>query len=164
MIYLLLAFLQQTSDSGITHSFLATGSETFIVGSQGQVSWTYPQSTRDGWVLPNGHLLLAVSKGKAYPSGAAVEIDREGKLLFEFKGTQSEVDTVQPLDTGNVLLTESGAHPRLLEVRPDGTVAFELALQCQTKNPHMETRMARKLPNGNYLVPHLLDRKIREYR
>ncbi len=28
----------------------------------------------------------------------------------------------------------------------------------------MQTRMARKLPNGNYLVPHLLAFKVKEYR
>ncbi len=27
----------------------------------------------------------------------------------------------------------------------------------------MQTRMARKLPNGNYLVPHLLAFKVKEY-
>ncbi len=164
MVLLLALLLQQQSETGITHSFLATGSETFIMSCDGKVAWTYPRSTRDGWVLGNGHLLLAVSKGKDYASGAIVEVDREGKVHFEFKGTQSEVDTVQPLDNGNVLLTESGAKPRLLEVKRDGTVAVEFALQCQTKNAHMETRMARKIANGNYLVPHLLDKVVREYR
>ncbi|GIT38773.1 MAG: hypothetical protein Ct9H300mP7_6940 [Verrucomicrobiota bacterium] len=28
----------------------------------------------------------------------------------------------------------------------------------------MQTRMARKLPNGNYLVPHLLAFKVKEYK
>lgn len=164
MIIALLFALQQVSDTGITHSFLATGGETYIVSGEGKVVWTYPRSTRDGWVLPSGHLLLAVSKGKDYPSGALVEIDRDQKVLFEFKGSQSEVDTCQLLENGNFLLTESGAKPRLLEVRRDGTVAVDVPLQCQTKNAHMETRMARKLPNGNYLVPHLLDKAVREYR
>ena len=161
---ILALLLQQQSESGITHSFLATGSETFIVAADGSISWTYPASTRDGWVLPNGHLLLAVSKGKEYPSGAVIDVDREGKKHFEFKGSQSEVDTVQPLENGNILLTESGAKPRLLEVKRDGTIAVEVALQCQTKNAHMETRMARKLASGNYLVPHLLDKVVREYK
>jgi len=164
MILLWATLLQQASESGVTHSFLATGTETFIVSSENRITWTYPRSTRDGWVLPNGHLLLAVSKAKEYPSGAVVETDREGKIHFEFKGTQSEVDTVQSLENGNILLTESGAKPRLLEVKRDGTIAVEVALQCQTKNAHMETRMARKLANGNFLVPHLLDKVVREYR
>jgi len=32
--------------------------------------------TRDGEVLPNGNLLLTLSKTKAYPGGAVVEITR----------------------------------------------------------------------------------------
>ena len=67
-------------------------------------------------MLPSGNLLLAVSKGKDYPSGAVVEVDADGKTVFEFKGTQSEVDTVQLLPNGNLMLTESGKTPRLLEI------------------------------------------------
>lgn len=147
----------------IKHGFLATGNETFVVDEGGKTTWTYPQSTRDGWLLDNGHFLLALSKSKAYPGGAAVEVDRDGKTLFEFKGTQSEVNTVQPLDGGNVLLTEAGAKPRLLEVGRDGKVVVDVPLQAQTKDLHLQTRMARKLANGNYLVPQLLDRVVREY-
>ena len=38
-----------------------------------------------------------------------------------------------------------------------------MPLQAQTKDHHLQTRMARKLPNGNYLVPQLLDKVVREY-
>jgi hypothetical protein len=142
------------------HSFLATGGETRIV-EKGQVTWTYPGSTRDGWV--NGdRILLAVSKSKAYPGGAVVEVDRTGKLHFEFKGTQSEVDTVQALPNGNLLLTEAGPKPRLLEITREGNTVVEIALPSQKGNPHMQQRMSRKTDRG-YLVPHLLDRVIREY-
>src|SRR5580765_5752208 len=71
----------------ITHSFLATGAETRIVSDNGQILWQYPRSTRDGWVLPNGNVLLAFSKDKDYPSGAVAEVTRDGKVVFEFKGT-----------------------------------------------------------------------------
>jgi hypothetical protein len=147
----------------ITHGFLATGGETFIVDDAGKTTWKYPHSTRDGWVLDNGNVLLALSKSKTYPSGAVVEVDRDGKTLFEFKGTQAEVNTVQPLGDGKVLLTEAGDKPRILEVGRDGKVIAEVPLDAQTKDHHMQTRMTRKLPNGNYLVPQLLDKVVREY-
>ena len=35
--------------------------------------------------------------------------------------------------------------------------------RAQTKDLHLQTRMARKLANGNYLVPQLLDKVVREY-
>ena len=146
----------------ITHSFLATGGETYILDGDGQVTWSYPKSTRDGWVLPNGNVLLALSK--ANDGGSVVEVTREGKTVFEFKGTQSEVNTAQALENGNILLTEAGAKPRLLEVTRDGKIAVEVALQAQTKDHHLQTRMARKLKNGNYLVPQLLDKVVREYQ
>ncbi len=147
----------------VKHAFLATGGETFINDESGKAVWKYPQSSRDGWVLDTGNVLLALSKSKEYPGGAAVEVDRDGKVLFAFKGTQSEVNTVQPLGDGKVLLTEAGNQPRILEVGRDGKVIAEVPLQAQTKDHHLQTRMTRKLASGNYLVPQLLDRVVREY-
>ena len=40
---------------------------------------------------------------------------------------------------------------------------MDVPLQAQTKDHHLQTRMARKLANGDYLVPQLLDRVVREY-
>lgn len=159
------AVLAQASPAAepIQHAFLAAGAETFIVDEAGKVTWSYPHSSRDGWVLENGNVLLALSKDKAYPGGAAVEVNRDGKVLFEFKGAQSEVNTVQPLGDGRLLLTEAGAKPRILEVDRSGKVVAEIPLQAQTKDHHLQTRMTRKLANGNYLVPQLLDKVVREY-
>jgi hypothetical protein len=106
---------------------------------------------------------FVVSKGKEYPGGAVVEVTREGKKVFEWKGTQDEVNTVQPLENGHVLLTEAGDKPRLLEVDREGRILVEVPLKAQTKDHHLQTRMARKLENGNYLVPQLLDKVVREY-
>ncbi len=146
----------------ITHSFLTTGGETYLQDGDGKVVWSFPKSTRDGWVLPNGNLLLAVSRSN--DGGSVVEVTREGKTVFEFKGTQSEVNTVQALENGNILLTEAGDKPRLLEVTREGKIAVEVPIQAQTKDHHLQSRMARKLANGNYLVPQLLDKVVREYQ
>ena len=147
----------------VTHTFLATGADTRIVAADGSVLWKYPKSTRDGWVLPNGNVLLAVSKDKEYPGGAAVELTREGKLVFEWRGTQAEVNTVQALPEDRFLVSEAGPKPRLLELDRAGRTRLEIPLTCQNTNHHMESRMARKLPNGHYLVPQLLDKVVREY-
>jgi hypothetical protein len=147
----------------ITHSFLATGNETIILDGAGKVTWRYPAGSRDGWVLADGNVLLALSKSKEHPGGAVAEVTRDGKVVFEWKGTQAEVNTVQPLEGGKVLLTEAGDKPRLLEVDRQGKIVVEVPLQAQTKDTHLQTRMARKLANGNYLVPQLLDRVVREY-
>jgi hypothetical protein len=147
----------------IRHGFLATGGETFITDAAGKTTWSYPHPSRDGWALGNGNVLLALSRSKTYPGGAVVEVDRAGKVVFEFKGSQSEVNTVQPLGDGRVLLTEAGDKPRVLEVDRAGKVLAEVPLRAQTKDHHLQTRMTRKLAGGNYLVPQLLDRVVREY-
>src|SRR5438552_739333 len=65
----------QKSETGITHSFLVTGGETYILSDDSKIIWKYPANTRDGWVLENGHILLAVTKSKEYPHGGIVEVD-----------------------------------------------------------------------------------------
>jgi hypothetical protein len=147
----------------IRHGFLATGGKTYILDGEGHQIWSYPEGTRDGWVLPNGHVLLALSKSKRHPGGAVIEADREGHTRIRFEGTQSEVNTVQPLDDDRILLTEAGDRPRLLEIDRSGAVVVEVPIKAQTGDHHLQTRMARKLPNGHYLVPQLLDKVVREY-
>ncbi|HXJ76758.1 MAG TPA: hypothetical protein VNM37_28130, partial [Candidatus Dormibacteraeota bacterium] len=69
----------------------------------------------------------------------------------------------QALPDDKFLVSEAGAKPRLLEIDRNGQVHLEIPLRCQNTNHHMESRMARKLANGNYLVPQLFDKVVREY-
>jgi hypothetical protein len=162
LLCLLLASLTLTAaDQPAGRSFLMLGGITQIVDASGKATWKYPAVTRDGEVLPNGNLLLTLSKTKAYPGGAVVEVTRDQKVVWEYKGTQTEVNTAVLLDNGNILLTEAGNNPRLLEVARDGSIKVEIPLGCQITNHHMQSRMARKLPNGHYLVPQ--EKTVREY-
>ncbi len=135
--------------------------------SQETVEWSYPASSREGWVLPNGNLLLALSKGNLTPHGAAVEIKRgeqsEDAIVWRYDGVQDEVNSIHKTPQGTYVLTEAGPHPRLLEIDSDGNVQIEFPLVCQKTNSHMQTRMARKQLDGTYLVPHLLDFAIIRY-
>lgn len=158
-----LLVLRVAAGEQITHGFLETGAQTRIVSETGKTIWEYPRGTRDGWVLGNGDLLLTISKDRDYPGGGVVEVTREGKTLFEFKGTQAEVNTSQLLPDGNIMLTEAGDKPRILEVNRAGKILIEVPISCQLTNHHMQSRMTRKLANGNYLVPQLLDKVVREY-
>ena len=149
------------ADQPAGRSFLMLGGITQIVDTAGKPTWKYPAATRDGEVLPNGNLLLTLSKTKAYPGGAVVEVTRDQKVVWEYKGSQTEVNTAVLLQNGNILLTEAGDKPRLLEVARDGSIKVEIPLGCQVTNHHMQSRMARKLPNGHYLVPQ--EKTVREY-
>ncbi len=86
-------------------------------------------------------------------------------MLFDYRLSvdNKEIGTAQRVANGNTLITELGNEPRLLEVDPDGNVSLSFSLQPETDNAHMQTRMARKLPSGNYLVPHLLAFRVKEY-
>lgn len=152
----------------VTHRFIAFGGVTRVVEEDGRVSWTFPESSRDGQMLPNGNILIALSRSDARPHGAVVEVapdpsGKSGRIVFEFAGTQSEVNTAQRLADGTTMLTEAGEKPRILVVDAKGAIVRETPIRSQTDNHHMESRMARALPNGNTLVPQLLDKVVREY-
>jgi hypothetical protein len=155
--------LRQGSSSGVKHGVMGFGEDTFIANSGGRMLWRDSRNTRDGWLLPKGRRLLTITKSADYPHGAALELDSNGRTLFEYTGTQSEVNSVEKTREGHYVLTEAGDRPRLLELDASGKTIVEFPLMCQTKDAHMETRMARKLKNGHYLVPHLLDLAVREY-
>src|SRR4051794_35396988 len=80
-----ISLAQTPPTARIAHGFLATGGETYILDGVGKLLWSYPGGSRDGWLLPDGHVLLALSKGKDHPGGAVVEVDRDGKTIFAFE-------------------------------------------------------------------------------
>ena len=159
--------------AGATRRILVCGGRTAIVAvgapeDAGTVEWSWPGATREGWVLADGNVLLAVSKGGDAPGGAAVEVrrgtdGRPDEVVWRYAGTQAEVNSIQKTPEGTYVLTEAGERPRLLELTADGRVVVEFPLACQKPNAHMQTRMARKQPDGTYLVPHLLDFAIIRY-
>ncbi len=144
--------------SAIRHSYLVMGAKTAIIGEDGNVEWEYKGGSRDGFVLPNGNVLLAYSD-------RVEEVTKDKQPVFSYKRSteNKEIGTTQRLYNGNTLVTELGVRPRLLEVSPQGTIVLDMPLQPETDNAHMQTRMARQLKNGNYLVPHLLAFAIKEY-
>jgi len=60
-------------------------------------------------------------------------------------------------------VAELGAEPRAIVINQAGELLSSTPLDCQKANAHMQTRMLRMLPNGNYIAPHLLDFAVKEY-
>jgi len=141
------------------HSYIVFGNRTAIISEAGEVEWEHRGRSRDGFVLPNGNVLIAWSD-------VVQEVTRDKQVVFEWKlsAENREIGTAQRLYNGNTLVTELGPQPRLLEIAPDGQLKLTVPLQPETDNAHMQTRMARQLRSGNYLVPHLLAFSIKEYR
>ncbi len=144
----------------IRHSFFVAGpSFTGIIDEEGKEVWDAGRpAARDGYVLASGNVLIAWTD-------EVKEFTREKKVVWHYAKSpdNAEIGTCERLANGNTLVTELGKKPRLLEVDPDGKIALEFPLQPETDNAHMQTRMARKLASGNYLVPHLLAFKVKEY-
>lgn len=151
-------FGEQISSSGIRHSFLITGSKTAIIGEDCEIIWEINAKSRDGEVLPNGNVLVTFAK-------EVKEFTRDYKVVFHYNlaDDNKEISTAKRLESGNTMIAEMGAKPRILEITPGGGVAVEVPVKPETSNTHMQIRMARKLANGNYLVPHLLAFSIKEY-
>lgn len=153
------AACRQVSDLGIRHSFLVTGTTTAIFDEDAHITWEIDVHSHDGYVLDNGNVLISDTKSaKEYRAGTTDVI-----WSFMLSPENQELGTMVRLPSGDTMLVERGAKPRILEVGPDGAVKRETPLLPETDNIHMQTRMARKLANGNYLVPHLLAFKVKEY-
>ncbi len=154
------AFNSNLEAEPIRHSFFVAGPTfTGIIDEAGKPVWDSGKAgARDGVVLPNGNVLIA---WKNEVNG----LTPAKKVVFHYQKSPEcqELGTVQRLPNDNTLITELGTKPRLLEVKRSGAIAVEVPLQPETTNGHMQTRMARKLANGNYLVPHLLAFKVKEY-
>lgn len=152
-----LAAGQQKSETGIRHSFVISGPRTLEISETDEVVWDYGKGSPDASKLANGNYLVT---GK----GIVVEVDADKKVVWSYKKTiNAEFMSAQRLDNGMTLVSELGNQPRLVEVDKEGKVALAVPIQPETKNAHMQTRMARKLAGGTYLVPHRLAPFTREY-
>jgi len=157
--YVLMFEMSLRAEEPIRHSYLVLGAKTAIIDESGKAIWEYAGGTRDGFVLPSGNVLLAFSN-------RVEEVDRQGKVLWSYQldPVNREIGTAQRLYNGNTLITELGSKPRLIEYdQNEKKISLEVALQPETDNAHMQTRMARQLRNGNFLVPHLLAFAVKEY-
>jgi hypothetical protein len=169
MIYiysLLLVFFQgqaqRSADTqALRHSVFIAGPDfTGILGENGEITWDSGKpGARDGYVLENGNVLICWSD-------EVKEFDLNKQVIFTFKRSapENELGTAVRLGNGRTMITESGKQPLLIEVDASGNILVSVPLQPETDNIHMQTRMARKLPNGNYLVPHLLAFAVKEYQ
>ena len=136
-----------------------------IVDAKGKVQWEYANKaeTHDIQLLPNGNVLLPL------PKSTVGEVDKDGKIVWQFEckpkeGSKDrvEIHAFQRLEDGLTMIAESG-NRRIIEVDKDGKIVREVPLTVEKPSSHRDTRMVRKLANGNYLVCHEGDGKIREY-
>jgi hypothetical protein len=136
-----------------------------IVDADGKVEWEFASKCdgHDVALLPSGNVLLALG-----PATVA-EVSPQKKVVWKYEAKPKqgykgrvEVHAFQRLDKGVTMIAESG-NRRIVEVDKDGKIIHEVPLTVDRPDPHRDTRMVRKLANGNYLVCHEGDGKVREY-
>lgn len=148
------------------HSFIGFGKATgiVIVNEAGAVEWNMKLPASDGWMLDSGNIIAAIYPCQKFPKGGVAEIERHSKkIIWEYQGQQKEISTVQPVGENRYLVSELGPQPRAIVINQQGELLSSTPLDCQKSNAHMQTRMLRLLPNGNYIAPHLLDFAVKEY-
>jgi hypothetical protein len=136
-----------------------------IIDAAGKVEWEVEckYNSHDIDLLPSGNLLLHMGPARV------VEMTREKKIVWEYTAEPKEgytgkveIHAFQRLADGLTMVAESG-NRRIVEVDQKGKIVREIPLTVENPHPHHDTRLARKLPSGNYLVCHEKDGKVREY-
>jgi len=136
-----------------------------IVNAEGRVDWEVPNAyqVHDIDRLPNGNAL--------FQSGPAtvVEVAPDKSVVWTYTSKPRagytgpiEVHSFQRLAGGLTMIAETG-NKRIVEVDASGKIVREIPLVVNHPNPHRDTRLARKLPNGHYLVCQEGDGVVREY-
>jgi len=160
--------------TGTPHRFIAgqDGKQLAIVNAKGEIEWSHPISAiHDAHLLPNGNILFQTNfqnilemtpDKKTIWSYNAAKMNGNAPTDENKKGRPVEVHAIQRLPDGNTMIVESGPS-RILEVDKDGKVAKEIRLTVKHHSTHSDTRNARKLANGHYLVAHESDGAVREY-
>jgi hypothetical protein len=136
-----------------------------IVNRQGEVEWegACQHNSHDIALLENGNLLLHTGPAKI------VEMTRGKEVVWQYEARAKapyegrvEIHAFQRLADGLTMVAESG-NRRIVEVDRGGRIVKEMALVVNNPHPHRDTRLARKLANGHYLVCHEGDGVVREY-
>jgi hypothetical protein len=136
-----------------------------IVNLRGEVEWEVEckHNSHDIARLENGNLLLhtAVAKVVEMTPGKQVVWQYEARPKPPYAG-RVEIHAFQRLPDGLTMVAESG-NRRIVEIDGKGQVVKEVPLVVEHPEPHRDTRLARKLTNGHYLVCHEGDGVVREY-
>jgi hypothetical protein len=136
-----------------------------IVDAKGRVEWEVEcqHNSHDIALLPSGNLLMHVGPAKI------VEMTPQKKIVWLYEAHSQagsnervEIHAFQRLTDGLTMIAESG-NRRIVEVDTDGKIVREVPLVVEHPNAHRDTRLARKLPDGHYLVCHEGDGVVREY-
>jgi hypothetical protein len=136
-----------------------------ILSPTGQVEWETPCNymAHELTLLPNGNFLINTGPATLLEMTPQKQIvwSWEGRPVAPYTG-KVEIHGAQRLENGLTMVAECG-NRRIIEVDHEGKIVHEIPLTVEHPSSHSDTRMARKLDNGHYLVCHETDGVVREY-
>ena len=164
----IIASLSRSAEGAVDHRLLIgddSKQRIALVEPGGRISWEHHlRSIHDLSLLPNGNVLFQTNWT------TVLEMTPEKRTVWSYDsnshsgsaGKNVEIHAFQRLPNGLTMIAESG-RARIIEVDPHGKIQHEIKLKVEHPSVHSDTRMARKLSNGNYLVCHESDGAVREY-
>ncbi len=160
---------QTTSAAEPTRKFIAADSSksrVAIIDENGKTEWEHKiGGLHDLHVLPGGNVLLQTSwteVAEINPASNEIVWRYDAMKRPENAGKRLEIHAFQRLATGSTMVAESGPG-NIIEVDHDLKVVHAMKLMVRQPDAHRDTRLVRKLDNGNTLVCHEGDGLVREY-
>lgn len=154
------------TDKPVTHRVIAQDKgHLVILDAKGDVTWEAPCgfTSHDISYLPNGNVLAHTGPA------TIVEMSPDKQIVWQHTSKPKEpyvgaveIHGFQRLNDGLTMIAETG-NRRIIEVDKADNIVHEIPLTVDHPSSHRDTRMARKLDNGHYLVCHEGDGVVREY-
>ncbi len=90
------------------------------------------------------------------------EVDRNHKVVFDYRAKCEQVLACDTLPNGNFLVAEQGPC-QAVEVTPKGEIVSTVKLNTTEKGAHRQLRCIHQLENGHILACHEAEAVVREY-
>jgi outer membrane protein assembly factor BamB len=156
--------------AGTPHRFICADSDRkllAIVAPDGTIEWSHPISdeVHEAVVLPDGHVLYAPISGRISELDTKADAEvwsYDAPRMNGNAGRPVQVHDFERLADGSTWIFESGSC-RAIHIDHLGALLGSIPLTFDHPDAHRDTRNARRLGNGHFLVAHEGDNKVREY-
>lgn len=130
------------------------------IDSDGKLAWEqkFPSIAVCFRMGDNGRVAFADGGS---PTGI-LEVDRDHRVVFDYRAKCEQVMCLDRLANGNFLLAEQGPC-QAVEVNRQGDVVATVKLNTSEPVAHLQTRCVHQLENGHILACHEAEAVIREY-